>query len=415
MRSIAGTDLLPETGSTLPTAPVIGQLFLHTPTGRKILYEYDGANWQPLRAYGTITLYADYVNGTDDLLHGTASGASAFKTIPYTINSIPPTLDGKVDIYLAACDFGADDMNFGSPKAYVGIAHPQTNGIYVHGTLTKVADIAITGGVKGAAAVLPSVTMAAGGGAYDNLLLKFTSGANNGLYRVIDSDDATHLYLCGDTLTAIPANGDTAEVYDWGTVVNSITVTCVVPFITIYDVKTDGYIATAPIPYSLTVDKYSALFAHRCSIPFISGALIAAGFSTYASCELYNCLLVSTEAGWVSSINVLQYANLYLSGIKLLGNAGNTKGIFLCDYGTVWIDGGSVIDGFWIGVGLNQRSYGDSQYGTCYSIIRNNTLYGISAGGGSSYLFTANVTFAANGTNTIATAASYSYIGAAGG
>ena len=99
----AGTDyqITGNSGDTLPTSPVTSQYFLHTPTGRKILYFYDGSAWSAVKSIGAMTVYVDEASGTDSLDKGTASGASAFATRQYAADSIPPTVGGNVIVYLA--------------------------------------------------------------------------------------------------------------------------------------------------------------------------------------------------------------------------------------------------------------------------------------------------------------------------
>ncbi len=73
----------------MPTSPVTGQWFLHTPTGRKILYQYDGSAWQPIHSLGTVVIYVDKTDGTDDLNHGTGTDSNAFATVQYALNMLP--------------------------------------------------------------------------------------------------------------------------------------------------------------------------------------------------------------------------------------------------------------------------------------------------------------------------------------
>ena len=89
-------------GSTLPVATIAGQLFYHTPTGRKYLMQWDGSAWKPVRADGATTVYVDGTNGTDAQDNGHATGTSAYRTIQYALDQLPPVLAGNVTISIAA-------------------------------------------------------------------------------------------------------------------------------------------------------------------------------------------------------------------------------------------------------------------------------------------------------------------------
>ena len=89
-------------GTTLPSSPVAGQWFLHTPTGRKVLMMYNGSSWTPIISLGNMTLYVDGASGTDNQNKGYGTGANAFATIQYAINQIPGQYSGNVAIYVAS-------------------------------------------------------------------------------------------------------------------------------------------------------------------------------------------------------------------------------------------------------------------------------------------------------------------------
>lgn len=95
------TSLLCDNGATLPSAPVTGQWFYHTPTGRGILLFYNGTYWKPFRMMVATTMYVDVTNGTDAQDKGYGTGANAFKTLAYAISQLPGIIDENVTINLA--------------------------------------------------------------------------------------------------------------------------------------------------------------------------------------------------------------------------------------------------------------------------------------------------------------------------
>jgi hypothetical protein len=95
-----------DNGATLPTSPVVGTWFLHTPTGRNILMMYGGSSWISIISLGTTTLYVS-TTGTNDQSHGTGTGTDAFLTIQYAIDAIPGMVGGNVTINTGAGNFNS--------------------------------------------------------------------------------------------------------------------------------------------------------------------------------------------------------------------------------------------------------------------------------------------------------------------
>src|SRR3990172_4336 len=90
-----------DNGATLPTSPVTGQWFLHTPTGRKILMMYDGSAWQPVWNMGSATMYVNGTSGTDSQDKGFGTGTDAFNTIQFAVNQIAGLVGGNILIYIS--------------------------------------------------------------------------------------------------------------------------------------------------------------------------------------------------------------------------------------------------------------------------------------------------------------------------
>ena len=90
-----------NSGATLPTSPEPYQLFLHTPVGRKILYQYSTTAWIPILSLGSTTMYVDVTGTThgDNQNYGYSS-AVTFNTVQFAVNQIPGLVGGNVIIYI---------------------------------------------------------------------------------------------------------------------------------------------------------------------------------------------------------------------------------------------------------------------------------------------------------------------------
>ena len=97
-----GIQAVLDNGSTLPTTPVEGQIFLHTPTGRKHKMLYMDGAWVPEQSYGASTLYVNGASGADTPDKGTGTGSAAFASVAYAVSRIPRILGGNVTINIAS-------------------------------------------------------------------------------------------------------------------------------------------------------------------------------------------------------------------------------------------------------------------------------------------------------------------------
>lgn len=223
MSLLMKTPVLP-TRTAFPLNPYGGMKFIHDTTLRKIEYVYDDAtgNWVALRSIGTIQMYVDGTLGTNDLDHGIGPGANAFATIQYAWDALPLSIDTTATIgtgvyhahiYVAGGTYN-EDLVLRRPLdgARVQISGGQG--------LTSVASLVATGGAQGAGANCPNITGVFAPGAYDNYLCYFTSGANNGTAVISSLTTAGVIYLPANPLPAVPVNGDTYEIYNWGVIIN---------------------------------------------------------------------------------------------------------------------------------------------------------------------------------------------------
>jgi hypothetical protein len=305
--------------------------FLHTPTGRKILYSYDGTNWLPIISSGTMTVYVDKTDGTDDTSHGTGVDASAFKTIQYAVNCIPGLVGGSVVININAESYGEN----------VVIKGKQPTGNYpitLQGILSKHDDIVSDGnGDKGATTTQPSFyENGMTSNHYQNQLIKFTSGANNGLYRCIDSNSndagTRKIVLCGETLVAQPVANDTATVYDWGTIITSITFGDYQSSIIVNDIYFNSGAAT-----SITMGNECAATYTRVKTNG-TGYGVSVQFNSVAM--FYYSVLLNTNTGCGTYNGISYFYGCLFRGFTTYGVYSENMASIYLRYGCV-IDGGT--------------------------------------------------------------------------
>lgn len=379
-----------DNGATVPAAPVAGQWFLHTPTGRSVLLMYDGSNWIPIISLGTMTVYVDKTDGTDAVDKGGAVDAGAVKTVQYAVNLIPGLIGGDVAVNCTGESYGESLIIQGKNAA-------GNYSITISGSMTQLDSLsAVAGSVQGGGATQGTVVAAAASfvaGARANKLVRFTSGVNNGYYHIIDSNTTTTLTIADMWEGGAPANTDTFVTEDWGTTITSVTI----------------YNAGAPIVLdrlnTVVTATQSNVTMRRCTW---SGAPTFSGGLTTCT-HVYG--YVSTTANCLS---LTEFNKFLVTGGKYVG--GNTGGSIIVLQGQAYgIIQGAVIDG---SVG-NKANYGVYAIaGSKVSMTSNGAIYTrvVSCDTGcATYLQagiwnTAYVTYASNGTNESNSAATYSYI-----
>jgi len=205
-----------DNGATMPTSPAAGQWFLHTPTGRNILYQYDGSSWIPIVSFGTMTLYVDKTDGTDDLNYGTGIDSNAFATIQYAVDCIPPNYGGDVFIYI-------NDETYTESVTITGKASSGNYQIYLIGTLSEqLSEQTVTsaGQNDGVVGYVDVSGASWSNNAYQHMLISFeddtTTSELQGDKYIIDSNDSDTISIACK-FDATPANGDTFTVQDFAT------------------------------------------------------------------------------------------------------------------------------------------------------------------------------------------------------
>lgn len=358
------------TGTIMPTTAtaVAGQQFQQITTGRDVLYSYNGTIWAPIQSFGTMTLYVDKTDGTDDQNHGTGVDAAAYKTIQYAVNQIPASYDGDVRLYINA-------ESYTENVTIVGHSSRNYSVIYIYGTLTVDANLVATGGVKGVGATPANVTGAFGVGAYDAHLMSFTSGANSGQYRMIGETAAGAIYLDGAALNAQPVNLDTYTIYHWGTTITGkVDIGPNQSQIEFWNLAFTN--ATASDDGAVVVWGFAYAKFYQCSIS-TTGAETAIVFGQ-ASGELFDCL-ISVTGGYIGA-RLENHSSPEFNGVMFDGNdTAGSHGIRVLNASVSTVRSGCEIRDF--AVGQYELDNSTSTFWTPdrTTFIHSNTSYGVAA------------------------------------
>jgi len=224
-----------DSGATVPTSPVVGQWFLHTPTGRTVLMQYDGSNWISIMSIGTMTMYVnvDGATAADSIDKGDTS-ANGFVTVQYAVDRIPGLVGGNVTIYIDDGEAAAN--SYAETVTIRGKALTGDYTITLQGNLlsqeTATADSMTTG--SGATQGTLTDTGAFMGDSYANLLLHV---ATIDEYRIIDSHTNDVITIVG---TFGGAGAYVWTVYDWGTSIARINLAAAQKGIVLKQLKVTG-------------------------------------------------------------------------------------------------------------------------------------------------------------------------------
>jgi hypothetical protein len=183
----AALNMATHTGATLPADPAKG-LYLHEPTGRSILYHYDGSNFIPLHSFGTTTIYVDNTDGTDDLDYGGAVDAGAFKTIQFAIDAVPGSNGGNVFIRPNDETYEEDIVIQG--KDYTGNFY-----IQIVGAVST--ELSAATATSGSWTTIVKAGAGWGVNAYQDMMVRITGGTGSGQIACIKSNTATTITIAG--------------------------------------------------------------------------------------------------------------------------------------------------------------------------------------------------------------------------
>lgn len=379
-------------GSTFPASPKTGDLFIHSTTGRKVLYSYEGSSWIPMQSLGTMTMYVDTTDGTDDTSHGTAVDAGAFKTVQYAVSTIPGLIGGNVQINIAAGTYAETVTIQG--KTFI-----DNYSITLQGTLTTVSTAAQESSVQGATTTMGSITDT---GAFTGHANKLLYSSNNAEYRVIDSVTADVATIVG-YWTAAPSGNYT--IYDWGTIISALVIKPGQLGIVVNDISFNA------AGGALSQQNYTSATYTRCS--FASSTTHAVVVSQAGATFNYSYFL---QTGTASSLTSTNFAATYMIGVKIANtnNSGASALKLTANSITYFATMLSIIDGdagggnkATIGIDINRRSL--VSFELRYNVVRNCDT-GVYCDYGSTGMYSSNNQYSGNTADETANATTYSYI-----
>lgn len=208
-------------GATLPTspAPVEGQLFRHTPTGRKVLMMYADGAWVPQWNYAAATMYVD-PTGSDSQNKGYGTGTNAFLTVQFAKNQIAGAVSGNVITYVAAGTYAEQvtiqGKNFTGPYTITTVGAMTTD---VTGTATSAGVFSGGGASAHTKAQLTDTSKSWTASVYKGKLLVITGGTGSGQERHIYDNTATRLDIAGDWITT-PDATSTYAIKSYGAIIS---------------------------------------------------------------------------------------------------------------------------------------------------------------------------------------------------
>ena len=377
-------------GSTFPASPLDGQVFTHEVTGRKILYVYDEDNttWKPIISIGTMTLYVDKTDGTDDLIHGTGVDANAFATVQYAVDCIPGLVGGNVTININAEDYAETVTIQG--KAFTG-----NYSITLQGTLTESSSgTQSANGVQGTGATQGSFTDTGNLAGVANLLCYLDA---DGDYRIIDSTNGNTTTIVS-TFTSQPLSGENYVIYDWGTSINKILVKAGQVGIYLYDLKLTTSTA-------LDIELNAMVYVYRCHIAERVQSI--GGW-----CALDICYVTSSNSHtariWRQSYLQTLRTKHYSAGNWLNGILAESDSVIVVSFGVV-ID--SALASNNSGLRCVEATTAQMACTAAYGYARvRNFAHGLYAAFGGQIQYTSNNQYSGCTTDENPVAASYGYI-----
>ncbi|MCR4287934.1 MAG: hypothetical protein NUW09_07970, partial [Deltaproteobacteria bacterium] len=318
--------------------------------------------------------------------------SNAFSTIQGAVNAVPGLVNCDTTIKISNGTFTEDVVAQG--KAFSGAFR-----ITLAGTKTILESLTAASGVKGTGATRGSVTRNAGTWTTDqrqHKLLKFTSGNNSGVSRIIDTNDTTVATITGQWDGTI-ASGNTFVVQDWATIIQ------------------------ANVGRALTLIGQTSLYLEDLAL-YKQGSSWAIDMFTNSSVTLTRCSVqgyACQEPGALYTYDVIfagDTMGVFLQQASYFGYRTKITGYSYClralAMSNVQIREGCIINaGSVYGVWIDRNSVGrfDTPAGTAYNFITNNGT-GIYAGFGGMGKFTSTVQYSGNTTNESADAATYGYI-----
>lgn len=314
--------LVCDSGATIPASPTAGQWFLHTPTGRTILYQYDGSTWGSIISVGSLTVYVDSTDGTDDLDHGTAVDADAFATIQYAIDCIPGAVGGNVIVSI-------NDETYTEDIVIGGKVPTGDYTITLQGATPTVLDSGLLVGSAVRASIITtsvhvwgSVTRASGTWTIDqrkDKWLRFTSGTCDGEYFLIDSNTTTVATIIGRFYYAgTPAVNDTFNIEEPATQIDSFQLKPLQVGVRFNDIDfVDIPLTSGYTPFAANSESQ----LHRCRLAPASGTTsiwaVVGAYVEFDTCLSDNIRYLLRNASLIGFVACKVYVGVANRGIQL--------------------------------------------------------------------------------------------------
>jgi hypothetical protein len=387
-----------DSGATVPASPIANQLFLHTPTGRKVLMQYIGTTWYPLTSFGTITMYVDVTDGTDSVDKGYGVDANAYKTLVYAWSQIPSTFNGNVVVNVAAGTY-AELLNCTGKMAGIPGAI-----ITFIGSETTLDSGTITSAVQGTGATVGSITDTSKTFTTDEHKGKFVNTSAG--IRVIKSN-TTDTLIIASCFTAVPSGAYTitepSAIIDGGGVRGN----CLI--IQQYQA---AYFKYFKFTNSTSIDVYPVKYA-ECSFTY---CVFAPASGKYIMQAYLSRVIVQYCAGIHNGASLWYLygqTNFSSWGCVLYQSVGTKSGtcIIVNQNSVLLLNVANDLGNFAVAISATDGarvSTGTSASGG-YNFIHDNTT-GLSATTGAAITGTANNQYSGNTADESATAASFGYI-----
>lgn len=192
-----------DNGFSLPTspAPKVGQWFLQDTTGRKVLFMYDGSDWIPIYNFGTMTIYVDGTNGTDDQNLGYSTGTEAFRTIQFAIDQIPPTNAGSVTVNVAAGTY-SEAVTIGGKNFTSGSYTLTVKGAAFSSPVISATRDSYSQGGSSTNQPSPDILTDTGAFAGTNYLGYFFTKDDSAFYPIVRQTGDDVIYIADNTITS---------------------------------------------------------------------------------------------------------------------------------------------------------------------------------------------------------------------
>jgi hypothetical protein len=162
-------------GENLPTEGLDSGLYFRVDkNNRRLLMQYNGAEWDPIRSFGEMKIWVSTL-GQDNINFGDGSGIKAFRTIVFAVKQIPPQYYGDVTVIVQAGTY--NESVYVNGKNPVGDFKIKFKGEYssITGTITAITRDTTTGRIT-----ITDSSKSFAGSAQKNNFLHITNGINNG-------------------------------------------------------------------------------------------------------------------------------------------------------------------------------------------------------------------------------------------